>query len=35
LLRGTPKDWNLVVVMGWSRGFWDFTDFIHYLSIRF
>jgi hypothetical protein len=23
VVRGTPDDWNLVVVMDWSRGFWD------------
>ena len=21
--RGTPDDWNLVVVMDWSGGFWE------------
>ena len=23
VVRGTPDDWNLVVVMDWSGGFWD------------
>ena len=23
VVHGTPDDWNLVVVMDWSRGFWD------------
>jgi hypothetical protein len=23
VVRGTPDDWNIVVVMDWSRGFWD------------
>jgi hypothetical protein len=23
VVRGTPDDWHLVVVMDWSRGFWD------------
>jgi hypothetical protein len=23
VVRGTPNDWNLVVVMDWSGGFWD------------
>jgi hypothetical protein len=23
VFRGTPHDWNLVVVMDWSGGFWD------------
>jgi hypothetical protein len=23
VVLGTPDDWNLVVVMDWSGGFWD------------
>lgn len=23
VVRGTPDDWNLVVVIDWSGGFWD------------
>ena len=23
VVRGTPDDWNLVVAMDWSGGFWD------------
>ena len=23
VVRATPDDWNLVVVMDWSRGFWE------------
>jgi hypothetical protein len=23
VVRGTPADWNLIVVMDWSGGFWD------------
>lgn len=23
VVQGTPDDWNLVIVMDWSGGFWD------------